>query len=154
MWGTPSAQPITLCFWSAHHRPGLYSGSIRNGAANRSYAFTYTQAVPDVQQYNVVTIPGDTSGTWTIDNSLGIALVFAMACGSTYTAPSANAWVAGSYAAAPGQINGVASTTDVFLITGVTVLPGSEAPLYARSPFVMRSYDQELVICRRYYGVR
>ena len=58
-WGTANAQPITLSFWSAHRRPGLYSGSIRNGTTNRSYAFTYTHAVADVAQYNVVTVPGD-----------------------------------------------------------------------------------------------
>jgi hypothetical protein len=150
-WGTTSAQPITVSFWSAHHRTGLYSGSIRNGAGSRSYAFTYTQAVADVPQYNTITIPGDTAGTWAIDNSIGAQVVFTLACGSTNTAPSANAWLAGNYIAAPGQINAVAATTDAFRLTSVTVLPGNEAPTAARSPFVMRPYDQELFQCLRYY---
>jgi hypothetical protein len=149
-WGSSNAQPITLCFWSAHHRPGLYSGSVRNGANNRTYTFTYTQAVADIAQYNVITIPGDTSGTWAVDNTIGIYLTFSNGAGSTYTAPSANAWVAGNYQAAPGQVNAVAATTDVFRITGVTVLPGTEAPSAARSPFVMRPYGQELAVCQRY----
>jgi hypothetical protein len=150
-WGTANAQPITLCFWSVHHRTGLYSGSIRNGAGNRSYAFTYTHNVADVAQYNTVSIPGDTTGTWSIDNTAGLAVSFTVAVGTTFAAPSANAWVAGNFLAAPGQINGVAATTDAFRITGVTVLPGSEAPSAARSPFVMRPYDQELVVCQRYF---
>jgi hypothetical protein len=153
-WGAVNAQPITIGFWSSHHRPGLYSGSVRNGATNRSYAFTYTQAAADVPQYNTVTIPGDTSGTWSIDNTTGTILTFSVGAGSTYTAPSANAWVAGNYQAAPGQINGIAATSDIFRITGVIILPGNEAPSAARSQFVMRPYSQELELCRRYYSKR
>ena len=150
-WGTASAQPITIGFWSSHHRTGLYSGSVRNNAVNRSYAFTYTQNAADTPQYNAVTIPGDTTGTWTIDNTAGINLTFSLGAGATYTAPSANAWLAGSYQAAPGQINAVAASSDVFRITGVVVLPGIEAPSAARSALIMRPYDQELVTCQRYW---
>jgi hypothetical protein len=153
-WGTVNAQPITIGFWTSHHRPGLYSGSVRNsvsGVPNRSYVFTYTQTAADTPQYNTVTIPGDTAGTWATDNTIGMLITFSMGSGSTWTAPSANTWTAGSYQAAPGQTNGVAATTDVFRLTGVIVLPGNEAPSAARSPFVMRSYDQELVTCQRYY---
>jgi hypothetical protein len=153
-WGTVNAQPITIGFWTSHHRPGLYSGSVRNsvsGVPNRSYVFTYTQTAADTPQYNTVTIPGDTAGTWATDNTIGMLITFSMGSGSTWTAPSANTWTAGSYQAAPGQTNAVAATTDVFRLTGVIVLPGSEAPSAARSPFVMRPFDQELVTCQRYW---
>ena len=53
--------------------------------------------------------------------------------------------------AAPGQVNGVAATTDFFRLTGVVVLPGIEAPTAAQSPLIMRPYDQELMTCKRYY---
>jgi hypothetical protein len=149
-WGGANAQPITLCFWSSHNRPGLYSGTIRN-SSTRSYAFTYTQAAANVPQFNTVTVPGDTTGTWASDNTVGMIITFAMATGATFTAPSANAWVNGNYHAAPGQINGVAATSDVFRITGVVVLPGGEAPSAARSSLIMRPSDQELVRCQRYY---
>jgi hypothetical protein len=36
-------------------------------------------------------------------------------------------------------------------ITGVIVLPGLEVPNAARSPFIMRPYDAELLTCKRYY---
>ena len=147
-WGTANAQPITIGFWSAHHRTGLYSGSVRNGASNRSYAFTYTQTCADVAQYNVVTIPGDTAGTWAADNTTGICSI-SDGGGHTYHAPRPTlGWRA--IISRPGQINAVAATTDVFRITGVTVLPGNEAPSAARSPFVMRCYAHELVLCQRY----
>jgi hypothetical protein len=150
-WGTASAQPITIAFWSSHKRTGLFSGSLRNDALNRSYAFTYTHAVTDVAQYNVITIPGDTAGVWGTGNGVGIMLTFSLGSGSTYTAPSANTWVAGGFQAAPGQINAVSGALDFFRITGVVVLPGIEAPSAARSSLIMRPFDQELLTCQRYY---
>ena len=48
-------------------------------------------------------------------------------------------------------MNGVAATSDRFRITGVVLLPGTEAPSAARSPLIMRPFDQELVTCQRYY---
>ena len=150
-WGTASAQSITIGFWTSHNRTGLYSGSVRNGANNRSYVFTYTQNVSAIPQYNVVTIPGDTTGTWSVDNTTGILLTFSMGAGNTQTASSANSWLAGGYQAAPGQINAVAATSDVFRITGVVVLPGIAAPTAAQSPLIMRPFDQELLTCKRYW---
>jgi hypothetical protein len=150
-WGTANASPITICFWSSHFRAGLYSVGIRNGALNRVYIATYTQAVSSVAQYNVITIPGDTAGTWAVTNTAGMHITFAAATGSTLTAPSANTWLAGAYHAAPGQVNGATSTSDLFRISGVIVLPGIEAPSAARSSYIMRPYDQELATCKRYW---
>jgi len=149
-WGTASAQPLTIGFWTAHTRTGTYSGAIHNGAGTRSYAFTYTQNAADTPEYKIVTIPGCTDGAWPTDNTKFAEIAFAQACGSTYTAPSANNWLTGNYIAAPGQINAVAATTDNFRITGVVVLPGLEAPAAARAPLIVRPYDQELLTCQRY----
>jgi hypothetical protein len=150
-WGTASAKPVTIGFWTAHARAGTYSGTIRNLAGSRSYAFTYTQNAAGVAQYNTVTITGCPDGVWETGNLTGMRITFAMACGSTNTAPSANSWLTGDYFAAPGQINGVAATSDAFRLTGVVVLPGIEAPSAERSPLIMRPYDQELVTCQRYF---
>jgi hypothetical protein len=133
-WGAAGAQPLTLAFWSQHHVTGLYAGGVRNSANNRSYVFTYTQA---------------TAGTWLKDNGAGIYLAFSFGAGATYTAPSINGWLAGNYFSAPGQVN-AAAVADWCRIAGVILVPGSEAPVAARSPFIMRPYDQELVMCQRY----
>jgi hypothetical protein len=150
-WGTANAQPIILGFWTAHHRTGVYSGVVRNNGSTRVYAFNYTQNVADVPQFNVITVPGDVAGTWTITNGTGINLVFSIGCGATFSAPSANSWLTTNYLAGPGQVNAVAATSDIFRITGVIVLPGIEAPSAARVPLIMRPYDQELMTCRRYW---
>ena len=52
-WGTSSAQPVTLGFWSSHFRTGLYSVAINNHNGTRSYVATYTQAASHVPQYNI-----------------------------------------------------------------------------------------------------
>jgi hypothetical protein len=150
-WGTANAQPITIGFWSANTPAGTYSGVVRNEAVNRNYAFNYTQNVANTPEYKTVTIPGETTGGWSIGNTIGLDVIFPLACGTTYIAPAANTWSTGNYLAAPGQINGAATVNNALRITGIVVLPGSEAPSAARSPLIMRPYDQELDMCRRYY---
>ncbi|UEM11981.1 hypothetical protein J4G43_047330 [Bradyrhizobium barranii subsp. barranii] len=158
-WGAAAAQPMTIGFWSCHARPGLYSVAIKNGGATRSYAATYNHAAANVAQWNVITIPGDTTGTWAKDNTSGVIVVFTLACGSTYTAPAANTWYGGNYNAVPGQVNGVQATSESFRIGNFIVLPGVEAPPASRSQYIMRPFDQELTTCQRYlrrtydYGV-
>ena len=150
-WGYADAKPISIGFWTMHVRTGLYSVVVRNSTGNRNYATTYTHNVGGTPQYNVVTIPGCTDGVWSIGNTIGMYVIFTMAAGSSGIAPTPNVWLTATYAAAPGQINGVAAATDVFRITGVVVLPGTQAPTAAQSPLIMRPYDQELAICQRYW---
>lgn len=149
-FGFAAASPITIGFWTAHHRPGTYGGAVRNSALNRSYPFSYTQNVADAAEYKTVTIPGCVDGTWLATNGVGLNICFAMASGTTYLA-AAGSWVTGGYGAATGQTNGVAATSDIFRLGGVIVLPGIEAPPAERAPLIMRPYDQELLTCQRYY---
>lgn len=149
-WGTANAQPIMLSFWVVASRAGLHSGCIRNGASNRGYTFTFTVNIAGAWEYKTVTIPGDTAGTWASDNTIGLAVHFSMMSGSSNQG-AAGAWGASVFLGATGTANCVAATSDYFLLTGVIVIPGNEAPSAARSPFVMRPFAQELEICKRYY---
>jgi len=149
-WGTAGALPLTIGFWSGHHRTGLYSVAFRGLSGGRSYVATYTQNVADTAEYKVITIPGDTTGTWLTDNGVGLDVCFTVACGTTYTT-AAGAWTAGNFIAATGQTNGVAATSDAFRIMGVVVLPGTQTPTAAQSPLLMRPYGEELQTCLRYF---
>jgi hypothetical protein len=150
-WGGVGASPITLCFWTRHFLVGTYSVSIRNGDSTRSYVATYTQNVSNALEFKTITIPGDTAGNWKRDNTTGMIITFTLACGATYTAPAANTWYGASYMAAPGQVNAAASTANSVIFTGVVIVPGNEAPSMLGLPFLMRSLDQELIACQRYY---
>jgi hypothetical protein len=150
-FGMASAQPISIGFWTKIHRPGPYSGAIRNGAATRSYVFSFTQNAADTWEYKTVTIPGDVTGAWVgFTNASSLEVDFTMATGTTF-AGAANTWAATNYIGVTGTTNGVAATTDTFQIAGVVVLPGIELPSAARAPFIMRLFDQDLMICQRYY---
>jgi len=150
-FGIAGAQPITIGFWTGHGIAGIYSVSVRNSADNRSYVFSYTQNTGSVWEYKTATIPGDVTGTWLVNNLAGLRISFIVSCGPTVMAPAANTWYGTIYVGAPGQINGTANTSQAFRISGVTVLPGTQAPTAAQSPLIMRSADQELVLCQRYF---
>jgi hypothetical protein len=150
-WGGGVAQPITLAFWSFHHRTGLYSIGVCNADGSRSYTTTYTHAVSDVGQYNVITIPGCPDGTWNSGTGYGMGVRFGVMGGSNWVAASINSWLSTNTYMAPGAVNGIAATTDAFRITGLVVLPGSEAPPASRSAYIIRPYDQELLLCKRYF---
>lgn len=149
-WGTLKAAPLTVGFWSGNQTPGIYSVVVSNGG-DRYYATTYNHLVAGVYQYNTITIPGDTTGTWHTDTSIGLVVTFCLAAGASLVAPAANVWAAGNMSAAPGQINGAGSTSDALRITGVVVLPGISAPTAAQSPLIMRPADQEIEVCRRQF---
>ncbi|MEY9184709.1 hypothetical protein ABIG06_006257 [Bradyrhizobium sp. USDA 326] len=148
-FGTATAQPISFAFWAKSHRPGTYGGALQNAAQNRSYPFSFAVNVADTWEYKTITIPGDTTGTWITGNAASMTLWFVMANGATLQAP-ANAWFAGNVIGPTGTINGAQAATDTFQITGLIMLPGLELPSQARSPFVQRTYDAELVTCMRY----
>jgi hypothetical protein len=150
-WGTASARPITIAFWSVHQRAGGYTLKVGNATSDRSYCAAYVQAVAGVPQYNVITIPGCTTGTWNKTNGVGILFGFTLASGTIYTAPVANTWYNANYIAAPGQVNGVETTADGIYLFGVFVFPGTQAPAAAQAPLIMRPFDQELLICQRYF---
>jgi hypothetical protein len=151
-FGSSSAQSVTLGFWTKIHRVGGYSGVIRNSTATRSYVFNFTQNVADAWEYKTVTIPGETTGTWVGNtNASALQLFFCIGTGTTF-AGAAGAWIAANLLGSTGTTNGVAATTDVFQVTGVTLLPGTIASTAAQSVLLKRSFDVDLQLCKRYYN--
>ena len=145
LWGSASAQPVTLSFWVYAGATGTYSGSIQNYASTRSYPFTFT--VPAVSTWTqfVIHIPGDTAGTWVMQGNAGSLLVnFDLGSGANFRGP-ANAWAAANYAGVPGTANIIAVPTSLYL-TGVKLEIGNVA-----TPFNRQSLAKSLADCQRYY---
>jgi hypothetical protein len=147
-FGTASAQPVAIAFWVKAHRPGAYSGALRNSAANRSCPFGFTVNAADTWEFKTATVPGDTGGTWLTTTGIGLYVIFAMAADVALTG-TAGAWAATNLLGVTGTTNGVAATSDVFQVSGLIVLPGIELPQQARLPLIMRPFDQELRPCLR-----
>jgi hypothetical protein len=144
-FGLASAATVTLSFWVRSSVTGTFSGSVMNGAYNRSYVYTYTINSANTWEYKTVTIAGDTSGTWAKDNTAGMRVNFDTGSGSNYNG-TAGVWSAGEYYRASGA-NSIAGTTGAtFYITGVQLEKGSTA-----TSFDYRPYGTELALCMRYF---
>ena len=109
-WGTAGAQPVTLSFWVNSSLTGTFGGSIQNGANNRSYPFTYSVPVANTTTRIVITIPGDTGGTWVMSGNATACLWL-----------SVLAW--DRRAARPRQTYGVAIIISVLLARSASLEP-------------------------------
>lgn len=144
-WGTASASSVTISFWVRSSLTGTFGGSLQNSGFNRSYPFTYTISLANTWEQKSITISGDTTGTWSTDNSSGIKLQFGFGVGSTYSG-TAGAWSGSEFYSATGSVSIVATSGATFYITGVQLEKGSTA-----TPFDYRPYGTELSLCQRYF---
>jgi hypothetical protein len=149
-FGNANAQPVTFGFWVYATIAGTAALAIRNGNGDRSYVATYTVNNPATWEFKTVTVPGDVTGTWFTTNGIGGEVTFTFAAGTAFNG-TAGAWQATGSLSAAGVTNFFASNNNVVCLTGLVVLPGSTAPSAARSPFIMRPYDQELYIAKRQF---
>ena len=146
-WGAAGASSVTISFWVRSSLTGSFGGSLRNSSYNRSYPFIYTISSVNTFEYKTVTVSGDTTGTWSSDNSSGIEVLFGLGVGSTFSG-TAGAWAGANYISATGATSVVGTSGATFYLTGVQLEPGTVA-----TPFERRSYGQELALCQRYCHV-
>ena len=145
LFGTASAQTVTLSFWVKSSVTGTFSAGLSNSAENRNYAGTYTISAANTWERKTITIPGDTSGTWigsTSGKGCGVWFNFGASGSGT-----ANAWAADAIVtASTGSANLGTTNNATFQITGVQLEKGSTA-----TSFDVRPYGTELQLCQRYY---
>ena len=152
-YGTANAKTATLSFWVKSSIAGLYCGGITGGGVSANqvgYVFEYTINSVNTWEYKTVTIPGETSGSYTFDstNGAGIRLKFDLGTkGSTFVA-APNAWTANLKfsTSTAGRVYWKENSGATFYLTGVQLEPGTVA-----TPFERRSFGQELALCQRYY---
>ena len=144
-WGTASAATVTLSFWVRSSLTGTFGGALSNGASNRSYPFTYTISAANTWEQKSITIAGDTSGTWSTTNGIGILMSLGFGVGTTYSG-TAGAWAGAYYLSATGATSVVGTSGATFYITGVQLERGSNA-----TSFEFIDYGRQLAQCQRYY---
>jgi hypothetical protein len=144
-WGLATAKTVTVSFWVKSSLVGSHSFSVYNHDGSRSYPVLYTINVANTWEYKTIVIPGDTSGTWKRDTSIGISIAFSIGSGATYSGPS-GAWAGAWYPAATGAVPLIGTSGATLYITGVQFEKGTAA-----SSFEFRSYTKELMLCQRYY---
>ena len=144
-WGTANAKTVTLSFWVKSSLTGTFGGSLRGASNTRSYPYTYTISVANTWEYKTVTIVGETSGTWIVNNGSGVQVFFNLGTGTTLSG-TAGAWASASYRNATGTTNVLETLNATWYITGVQLEQNTAA-----TPFERRLYGQELANCQRYY---
>jgi len=135
---------VTLSFWVKSSLIGIYCAAfIANDAV--SYVAEYTINVANTWEFKTVTLTlNQTAQAWNRTNGCGVKIRWTFRAGSTYQT-TANAWNAGNFMATANQVN-FAAAANTFYLTQVQLEPGSVA-----TPFEFRPYQQELVLCMRYY---
>ena len=144
-WGTANASAVTLSFWVRSSLTGTFGGSLTNNGSTRSYPFSYTISSANTWEQKIITIAGDTSGTWLTTNGVGIRLGFGLGVGATYSG-TAGVWSGSNFVSATGATSVVGTSGATFYITGVQLEKGSVA-----TSFDFRSIGQETLLCQRYY---
>ncbi len=145
-WGTSDAQTVTVSFWVKASVTGTYPFAINNGSFNRSFVSNYTISSANTWEYKTVTVAGDTSGTWNVNNSSGMIVMFSLDTNSSYETSTVDAWQTGSFRATSSNVHFLANASATWQITGVQLETGTEA-----TPFEHRPYDMELARCQRYF---
>jgi hypothetical protein len=145
-WGTSDAKSITLSFWVRSSLTGTHSGAIMNGSFNRSYPYSYTISSANTWEYKTITVPGDTSGTWTMTGNGKFGyIIWDYGTGSDKRG-TAGAWTGSQKEGVTGAVQLVGTNGATWYITGIQLEVGDKA-----TPFEHRSYGDELARCQRYY---
>ncbi len=144
-FGTSDAVSVTISFWVKSAKTGIHSVALQNSAVDRSYVAEYTVSVADTWEKKNVTIAGDTTGTWLKDTGIGVAVIFALMSGTDKdTTPGS--WQGGDFKASTNQVNVMDSNTNNFFLSQVQLEVGT-----AVSAFQVRSFGEELALCKRYF---
>jgi len=145
-FGTSSAKQVTLSFYVRSNLTGTFSGALESGDGGRHYVFEYTINSANTFERKSITIPGDTSGTWTgTYNARGMKIRLALALGADYDG-TAGTWGTDESYGSTNQTNFVSSTSNVFYISGLQFEEGDTA-----TPFEHEDYATTLRKCKRYY---
>lgn len=143
----PIAQRIfTLSFWVKATKTGVHCASFQNSAADRSYVAEYTIDVTNTWEKKTITVAASPSaGTWDYTNGRGLSINFGLIVGTTFHTTK-DAWQTGSFLGTSSIVNDLDNVANNFQIALVQVEAGSGA-----TSFEIRSREQELALCQRYY---
>jgi hypothetical protein len=144
-WGTASAKPVVVSFWVRSSVVGTYTVALQNNAQSRSYISTYTINSANTWEQKIIYIPGETTGSWSTDNSTGVRIWFGIGLGTSWDT-TAGVWQPTNSYSVSGSVDFSANAGATFAITGVQLEANTQP-----TPFEQRPIGVELELCQRYY---
>tara|TARA_B100000424_G_scaffold35325_1_gene23855 strand:+ start:637 stop:1812 length:1176 start_codon:yes stop_codon:yes gene_type:complete len=147
-YGGSYAKTCTLSFYVKSNVTGTFCIALLNdGTNNRGFVTEYTIDSANTWERKVITIPGDTSGTW---SSNGLRIAWTLVSSGNRHTTTVGSWFTDSTVryATNKQVNFMSSASNSFKITGVQFETGNYA-----TDFEHRSYAEELKLCQRYYAI-
>lgn len=149
MFGTASAQAVSLSFWVRSSLTGTFGGSIGNASANYAYPFTYSISAANTWEQKTISIPGAVAGTWVgSTNGRGMRVLFSLGSGANFSG-TANTW---QVAGASNELYAPTGATSVVGTNGATLyITGVQLEAETATPFERRPIGTELALCQRYY---
>ena len=148
-FGSSAAKTIVLSFYVRCSVTGTFGGAITNGGNdNRSFAFTYDVNSANTWERKSITIVGDTTGTWNIDNSQEMAVFWSLGAGSGHK-KAKGSWdaTASVQSASEAGVELIGNASATWFITGVQLEVGQNATEFEHEPF-----ETTLRKCQRYYA--
>ena len=149
--GTSSAESVTVSFWVRSAKTGTYIVEIDDNDNTRNINKSYTISSADTWEHKTITFEGDTTGALDNDNNFSLRVIFWLAAGSDFSSGTlATTWQPTTNAnRVVGQVNLADTVGNDWYITGVKLEVGDTA-----TPFVHRSFGEELALCQRYCWVK
>jgi hypothetical protein len=129
-WGTAVAQPISAAMWVKSSVAGVLVLQLTDNISVAP-AINVTIIAANTPQFVTATFPAQASWGGSKTNGVG---------GILSIVPMTS-----------GAMNIAATVGNTFEVTGLIILPGVDLPSAARAPLIMRSFDQEIQFCKRYF---
>jgi hypothetical protein len=150
-YGGASAITGSLLFDVKSSLTGTHCVVLRNALTDRVFCAEYTVIAANTWESKQITVPGDTAGTWAVDNTIGLKAHWALRAGSSQRTATTGAWAASGgvdiYGTA-NQVDLLATLGNAFKVANVRLVQGTTA--LGLDP---RPYAVELMLCQRYLPV-
>ena len=150
--GSGTAKQLTVSFWVKCSLAIDLTVTLADDGNTTNVGKLYTINSADTWEYKTITFPAPTTGSFPIDNGIGLQLGFGIAGNGDSRKANKDSWGAANSAGSSvvyvdGADHTLATTSGAtWQLTGVQLEVGDTA-----TPFEHRSYGEELALCQRYY---
>ena len=151
-FGAAGALDIVVAFQLYSTVSGVALVRLSNSSAGRLYYHEITVAAG--WNFYAFTVAGDTSGTWLTTTGIGLRFDVFVCGKETTPGTSFDTWGATVKIQTTNSTNLLGTNNNLTVLTGVYIAPGTQLPVAADLPKLMRPHSTELTLCQRWleYG--